>query len=143
MSSFIHSFIRSFSFHFISSFIHNESLRSFIAEGGGWHRSTIKRGLCTEHARLGTQLRTCKTSHFQRLRHRTCMITQALLQALVQNVQDQALLIKVFKISLKMSTYLPTGFFLKALDENPKTVLPAVILKKKILTPNFTKFLNP
>ena len=42
-----------------------------------------------------------------------------------------------------MSTYLLRGFFLKVLDENQKIVLPAVILKKKIQTPNFTKFLNP
>ena len=39
-----------------------------------------------------------------------------------------------------MSTYLLRGFFLKVLDENPKIVLPALILKKKILTPNFTKY---
>ena len=34
-------------------------------------------------------------------------------------------------------------FFLKVLDENQKIVLPVVIKKKKIQTPNFTKFLNP
>ena len=42
-----------------------------------------------------------------------------------------------------MSTYPLRGFFFKVLDENPKIVLPGVILKKKKLTPNFTKFLNP
>ena len=44
---------------------------------------------------------------------------------------------------LKMSTYLLRGFFFKVLDEIQKIVLPAVILKKKFSTPNFTKFLNP
>ena len=39
--------------HFIISF-HNQSLRSFTAEGGGRHRGTLKRGLGTERARLGT-----------------------------------------------------------------------------------------
>ena len=58
-------------------------------------------------------------------------------------MQDQALWIHILKFSLKMGTYLLRGFFLKVLDENPKIVLPAVILKKKFLTPNFTKFLNP
>ena len=46
MSSFHHH-----SFHFI---IHNQSIRSFTAVGGGRNRGTIKRGLCTERARLGT-----------------------------------------------------------------------------------------
>ena len=36
------------------SFIHNQSLRSFTARGGGRHRGTIKRGLGRERARLGT-----------------------------------------------------------------------------------------
>ena len=31
----------------------------------------------------------------------------------------------------------------EVLHEKLKTILPAVILKKKFLTPNFTKFLNP
>ena len=35
---------------------------------------------------------------------------------------------KFSKFSLKMSTYLPRGFFLKVLDENPKIVLSALIL---------------
>ena len=41
------------------------------------------------------------------------------------------------------------GFFLnensktEVLNENFKKVLPMGILKKKISTPNFTKFLNP
>ena len=56
---------------------------------------------------------------------------QALLEALAQNVQDQAVLINILKFSLKMSTYLQRGFFLKFLDENRKIVLPVVILKKK------------
>ena len=41
-----------------------------------------------------------------------------------------------------MSTYLLRGFFFEVLDEYPKIVLPAVIFEKKILTPNFTKFLK-
>ena len=47
------------------------------------------------------------------------------------------------KKSSEMSTYQPKGFFKKVLDENSKIVLPVLILKKKIQTPNFTKFLNP
>ena len=43
-----------------------------------------------------------------------------------------------------MSTYLHRGFFKKVLEENPKIVLPALILKKKkIQYPNFTNVLNP
>ena len=43
--------------------------------------------------------------------------------------------------SLKMSTYQLLNF--EVWTKKSKIVLPAVILEKKILTPNFTKFLNP
>ena len=39
--------------------------------------------------------------------------------------------------------HLPAQRLKKKMDENPKIILPAVILKKKFPTPNFTKFLNP
>ena len=39
---------------FYSFIIHNQSLRSFTAGGGGRHRGKIKRGLGTERARLAT-----------------------------------------------------------------------------------------
>ena len=38
----------------LSLSLHNQSLRSFPAGGGGRYRGTIKRGLGTEVARLGT-----------------------------------------------------------------------------------------
>ena len=50
---------------------------------------------------------------------------------------------KKFEIFTQLSRNQGRGFFFKVLDENQKIVLNMGILKKKISTPNFTKFLNP
>ena len=92
----------------------------------------IFRGFGTERARLGT-FRGFGTERARLGTFRGFGTERARLGTLNQN----------FEI-FTQDKHLPIqNFFLKVLDENPKTVLPPVILIFFSLTHNFTKFLNP
>ena len=106
--------------------------------------SSIKRGMDTERARLGT-IRGFGTEHARpgTLRGFGTARARGTFRGFGTERARLGTLNKNFEIFTQNEHYLLRGFLLKVLDENPKIVLPTVILKKKFQTPNFTKFSNP
>ena len=125
----------------------DQSLRFFTAGGAGWHRGSIKRGLDTERARLGT-FRGFGTERARLGTFRGFYTERARLGTFRGFGTERARLgtfrgfLKKFQKTSKFDSNLHLVIVKLGVDFR-KTVLPAVILIFFFQTPNFTKLLNP